>query len=820
MPTTKILFVALSLASLLFLNSCGIWRDFTAYFNTYYNAKTLFDRLEEQILSHQKDPFEFREVASQTGRMPVQQYQPQQQIQQQQQFQQQQFQQQQFQNFEQSISTQQFPSQRSAVPAMSLIQIKQELTKVIEKCSRILQFHKESSYVDDALFITGKAFYYQQEYASAQRKFLELAAIQKSDYYFESKLWLAKTYLQLRSFDEGLALINEVKNDAIMADEEKLLIDASITLIGFYLFREENGKAIEECIWLLNKIDDEEISALISFQLGRINLKIGNEENALKAFASVLNYSPTFEIEFESRIEHARLLKKIGKIDESEAELVALRDRGKFNTQLDRILVELGQVYFDKNEFEKAVKIFKEVDSTYKFSPSSGMASFKLGEIYERHYRDYDSSFKYYNKATSSFVDRDIKTKANDRSRNFDRYFNLKKSIGDLNKQVLYITQPGKFLQDSIDYDIAFKEFTEENRRKSEMLQASLQTQQVSFEQRQIPQQNQQQDLQNQSKQKEEVTLAMLISQGKVQKPVRPQISIDSLGTLLSENYYNLGSHFYSEMEVPDSAYFYFKLILDEYPKKANRAQTLFALGTFYETNNEKQKSDSLYKIIFEEFPKSNLYTAAGKKLGLIKEEVKKSVVTTADPAEPLYVAAEEKYYNKEFRNAIKAFREIYLNHPESSFAPKSIFYIGLIHEELKEYDSSAFYYGILSSKEYASTPLGKAVFAKYSEYKNEKDRIEKEEQAKLELDNRKKMNELKPIGKDSATVIQKEVILPGEKDEMLNKKMHLDSLRAFRTQPDSLIQKPDTLIRKTADKFKTDSIKVRADSLKKKITD
>ena len=88
----------------------------------------------------------------------------------------------------------------------------QDLTKVIEKCSKILQYDRESSYFDDALFITGKAFYYQAEYARAQRKFLELAGVPETEYALENKLWLAKTYLQLRSFDEGLKLLEEVKN--------------------------------------------------------------------------------------------------------------------------------------------------------------------------------------------------------------------------------------------------------------------------------------------------------------------------------------------------------------------------------------------------------------------------------------------------------------------------------------------------------------------------------------------------------------------------------------------------------------------------------
>ena len=52
----KKLFVSASLFSILIaLSSCGVWTDFTTYFNTYYNAKTLFDQVEEEIKNQKKD---------------------------------------------------------------------------------------------------------------------------------------------------------------------------------------------------------------------------------------------------------------------------------------------------------------------------------------------------------------------------------------------------------------------------------------------------------------------------------------------------------------------------------------------------------------------------------------------------------------------------------------------------------------------------------------------------------------------------------------------------------------------------------------------
>ena len=74
----KKLFVSASLFSILIaLSSCGVWTDFTTYFNTYYNAKTLFDQVEEEIKNQKKDIFIFREdlqASSQYGNQIGTQY--------------------------------------------------------------------------------------------------------------------------------------------------------------------------------------------------------------------------------------------------------------------------------------------------------------------------------------------------------------------------------------------------------------------------------------------------------------------------------------------------------------------------------------------------------------------------------------------------------------------------------------------------------------------------------------------------------------------------------------------------------------------------
>lgn len=710
---TKKLFVQTSLLFLVVaLSSCGVWTDFNTYFNTYYNAKTLFDRTEEEILKQKKDIFAFRETLTQGTQTisPIV-----------------------------SQPTSQFDAQlRSQIGSQTGVQtgvqlsgsLSQDLTKVIEKCSKILQYETSSSYFPDALFMTGKAFYYQSEYARAQRKFIELAGLGNTKYRLENKLWLAKTHLQLHNFDEGLSLIEEVKVEALKEDEEKLYNDAAITRIAFFEFREEYQKAINECTDYLSVSKDDEINALVSYQLGKIYLFLNDKENALKAFEGVLKYSPTVDIDFQSRIEHARLLKGLNRVEESETELNYIKYAGKFKNYVDQVMIEIGQIYYEKNETKLAVNIFREVDSTFRMNPTSGIAQAKLGEIYKIKIRDYDSSYKYYNKVAMSLAPVDIKTESNRHARDLDKYFSNKKELNDLSQQLNYILNPTSYMQDSIEYDIAYRQYLEENRRIIESLNSATNNQidpGIELRRQQALQQNQ-----NVNSKDKNLTPYQLILQGKIKKPERLKISADSVRTIYAKSLYGLGSLFFSELEVPDSAYFYFNKILTEYQNKSVKVQTLYALGTYYETIKDTVKADSLFKIIYDNYEKDPLRTAAGEKLGLIKKEEKKAEIKKdEDPAEIFYLEAEKKYYDKNYEDAIKSFREIYKNYPKSEFAKKSLTYAGMIYEkDLKMYDSAAAVYGILV-KDYVGTPYANSVLPRFSEYQIERLRIKTENEAK-----------------------------------------------------------------------------------------
>jgi tetratricopeptide (TPR) repeat protein len=242
------------------LSACGIWQDFTTYFNLYYNTTDLYDKAEEQILEQKTDLF--------------------------------------------SIEPPTIPGSVSA-----------DLVKVVEKCSNILQFSAQTAYVDDALMIIGKCFYYQKNYQKSQRKFEELLSTQpESNYVLESELWIGKCKMRLKNYPEGLATLGLVRTKALEEEIDEIIEETYIEEIVYRKTLEDFPGAIESANEFLQISSNDDIKAELWYEVGNLNLEINETENAITAFQNVFEYSPAYELELNSRLKLGKSLREIGQI--------------------------------------------------------------------------------------------------------------------------------------------------------------------------------------------------------------------------------------------------------------------------------------------------------------------------------------------------------------------------------------------------------------------------------------------------------------------------------------------------------------------------
>lgn len=593
-----------------------------------------------------------------------------------------------------------FSTQEIVVPGSA----NQQLVKVIEKASKILQFHDETAFVDDALLMLGKSFYYQRNYQKAQRKFLELLANDpESDLRIEAELWSAKSEMRLRNFDTGLQALNTVRAKAIEEGEDEVAEETFIEEIKYYISIEDYPRAITAATELLQNSDNNELNAKVAHQLGKFYLEVNNLAEAISSFESVFSYTPDYETELNNYIELGKAYRLAGNNEKALDIFDDLRSEEKYSEAFDIVDVELGLTYKALGELENAMDNLQYADTAYANSLYSGIAKYEIGLILEKEYNNYDSAFYYYSRAAKSPAPSEYVINANNKFQLFTKYRNSLVSLEQYRKQLNYLNNPEAFIADSIDWFIQDSiRQAEVNRQLNSEGGEETPVQRQSFGNRTTGGQQQQQ----QAKQ----TLP----------PQRPVIGEDSLNSMIVKNEFELGNMFFTEFDRPDSAYYYYIDVLTNYPNSEYHARTLYGIASYYEVEGNKQKADSIYNFIYDNYKTESIVNAAANK-------IKKPLVNLSyDPAEELYLSAEQNMIDNNLNQSVNQFYTIYQKYPKSPYAPKALFASGyLLENELSLFDSAAAVYDTIAAK-YPSTVYAQKIQKKLTGFKQEQERRRK----------------------------------------------------------------------------------------------
>lgn len=720
----KIIKIFLPVTAILFFSSCGIWTDFTTYFNLYFNSKQLQQEALLEIDKLDHDPFALNEPEA-TGNL------------------------------------------------------KSILTDLQTKTSKILQHSSESSYFDDALYLSGFAFYYSGNYLKASRKFQELASLQKEDYKLLSRLWIGKCELQMRNFETGIQIINRVRDSALVYEDEEILEETYRVMIAYHIDRQNFDQAIEEGHNLIEVSENDELRAKAAYKIGTLHLDAGNEEEAAQAFESVLDFSPGFEIEFQSKFELAKLKKELGDVEESREMFEDLYNEGKYSEFWGDVYFQIGLMEYESENYEKAFDIFEDVNELYSSSLGAIQSKLMLGEIMRTVYADYDSAKTYYDQVKSNNRDTETSELAEIYSQSIDSYVKFKTDIKQTERQMIYLDNPEQFLRDSVAYQNYLATLSEEQQTDQTTQQTTPGITQEPTDTTAIS------DTTETSPQDSlfaastpaydiEFDESYIVTE----KPVYPTVGIDSLEARLAKHYFDLGNLFFTDLNRLDSAYYYYDMLLSEFPETPNQPRVLFTLGTYWESKGDSVKSDSLYAIVYNDYKTHPIANEAAEKLG------KPPLITESDPAKDEFLIAEDAIEDSSFVNAVSTLKNIPQKYPESIYVPKSLYTIGWLYEnKINQPDSAVGYYSQLLD-DYANSEYASAVRAKVNTFQTEMEKILKEEEktaaeAAEAQRQRAIADSLNALGISSE--VQDSTMLPGQSGEIV------DSLAADEATRDSL---------------------------------
>jgi len=423
------------LAGILFLG-CGSgiksgWGNFTAYYNTYYNAKKSYNAGVDKVLSSKinfnpQQPIRIHEVPINVGA--------------------------------------------------------QDFDKAIEKGAEILRKHGDSKWVDNSLNLIGKSYYFKKEYFSADQKFQELSLTSDDrSLVQESIIWRSRVLLEMELYGQGIQYINEQLNDEEAAWNKKKKAELKIILAQYHVVQNNWDDAIPLLNEALPELSEKKYKERGYFLLGQLYEKKENFREAYKSFSTVENFYFDYDLQYlalRKTAETARLLGDNKAALDTFTKMVRDDKNTEFKAELD---YEIAKTYQEQKEYRKAEEVYKSVLNNKIDRPAAetmALSYFGLAEVYRYGYNDFEMAAAYYD--TSSRQNASAEKlpdsyNASELAISFGNYSSLKNEL-DYRDSLLWVSNLSTTELDSLIAEIKKRKLEEiqEARRTQEQQQNTL----------------------------------------------------------------------------------------------------------------------------------------------------------------------------------------------------------------------------------------------------------------------------------------------------------------------------------------------------------
>lgn len=582
------------------------WQNATGYFNTYYNAAKLYAEAEEEIaqnlMSKVIDPqqsaaekgIDLLDGASDDERGKI----------------------------KREISM-----LESGTPSTAVM----KLDKVIEKCSRILVNYPKSKWVDNALLLIGKSYYHKFEALRAERKFQELLDRHPdSDLVPEAILWLGKTYVRLEKFDLAETMLNRAIETAVDESEPDIAAAAYYELGKMYLLENNRPEAVKMYEQASDFSSDREQRIQIQLSLAREYERLGEKEKAAQAYRDIFKLEPDTQLAFLAELNYAKLTRETGDLDEASNTMINMLENPLYLDYDGKIQLEIGHLYYAYHRrylamgdtlaadaFLAAMDQYTLVDTTFKSTEESADASYAKGRIYEEDVRDYDHAFEFYNKSKLSFPGAASARTSGVKSKIFGEYRKLRNQMSQKDTTLFYVLNPDtlrvrdslRVIADSLDRERRRAEGVEDAEKSEVEILAER------FRRRRPHGRNTGRInpwLREIESQKAAMTVGLQATAQAVSAagPEYRRINLrttnpDSLRSVLSELYMEMGWQMYDQIGNIDSARHYYQKALDNHLADSLRPQAVYTLAAIERRAGNEAEAVAHEDRLIRDYPTS-----------------------------------------------------------------------------------------------------------------------------------------------------------------------------------------------------------------------
>ncbi len=503
----------------------------------------------------------------------------------------------------------------------------------IKKASKVLTFHSKSKWVDDALLLIGKSFYYKGEYNKAERKFQELLAnFPKSDFTQDCHYFIALCQYKMNSIPEAISALNSILKKE---KKDRFKPDAAHLLAEIYFEQQEYDQAIEKYTSLLKDYRKAELEGKAQFRIGECYFLKGDYQKAYEAFAQVQNFSQDRTMIFESQFKVGECLYLLNRIDDGMEVFQELSQDDQYFKYFSRIELEIADGHLLKDSLDLALKEYEHITVTYPKSEQAAQAYYEMGLINQDRLLDLKKAKELFDKAHQEKPQSEIAKKALEKSANLAKLEEYQKQLTEAEKPevTLYLLAEA-YLFEMHQPDSAIAEFSilAQDYPESEFAPRSLYA--IAWIK---------ENIKKDAAGAEEFYKKLLdgYPTSDYSDLARSALGIatDSLSPLAPKNLFQEAEKLLMEEGNIDSARSLYQRIVDDFPNSRFAPAALYGLVWTREQYDNPGDSTVIlaYQELVEKYPDSEYADAARTKLG-----IKKVTKAVAQPQEPAPAAQEE----------------------------------------------------------------------------------------------------------------------------------------------------------------------------------
>ncbi len=553
----------------------------------------------------------------------------------------------------------------------------QNYQQAIERASRVLEFYPESKWVDDALLLLGKCFYYRRDYKKAMRKFDEILQLYpNSDFIPETRLLKAKTYIGLEEYDAAEELLNEIASDDSVP--KRIREEAKYELGGLYFKKENYELAAENFRSSARSAKNKLIKAMSQYRLGECLIRLERYDEAPAVFRRAVKEAPNEDFLSQAMFKLGQAYSLKGDYDRAIKTFKNALAKEYDVKRIPRIKLELANNLKLRGDLAEAIKWYENIIEEHKRTDASARSYYALGQIEEFVSEDYKKAKENYDLVRSEFSSSLIAPVAKERSDNIQTLLELQNDIARLEGR-------------AVDEDSLVQDENGElvDVRDDGPIDLSADGMWINYSGRDRPpplslRELTDADLARQAMLKERVAEMMASGDStKIDSSLFVQAPLDSAALAkqaeeearqkeldLSAKYLALAEIMLFAFDKPDSAVKYYQFVVEKHVDTTQVARALYSLAYVYqEVMVDSALAEKVLEELVELFPDTDHAKGARKLLGI-------NINTNRiDSAKVLFERAEAAFYeSNDLQQAFELWDEVVRRYPDSDYAPKAAY--------------------------------------------------------------------------------------------------------------------------------------------------